>query len=116
MPDIREPVPDAGHEQLRLSLVAALDDLADHVEQLADSFLLAQTAGDALGIALTNVLAVQQAVTDLAGQVGAVQQVVTEQGATLTAQQTALVDLTARVTALEPPPTPEPPLDPTPAA
>ena len=105
MPDIHEPVPDAGHEQLRLSLVAALDELADHVEQLGDSFLLAQTAGDALGIALTNVLALQQAVTDLAGQVGAAGQAMTE-------QQTALADLTARVAALETPTDPPPEVTP----
>jgi hypothetical protein len=88
LPDISTPVPDAGHEDLRLRLVAALADITDHLEQLADSFLLGQTAADFAQTVLTNFTALQAVVTD---------------------QATAIGDLTARVTALENPTDPPPP-------
>lgn len=69
LPDINTPLPDIAHESLRQSTVAALDQLADHLEQLADSFLLAQTASDFAQTVLTNFGALQQAVETQAAQI-----------------------------------------------
>lgn len=83
LPDLSTPLPDPAHEALRANVVQALADLAAHVESLADAFLLAQTAGDGLDIALTNFVALQNA---------------------LTAQAQQIADLQSRVSALENPP------------
>lgn len=81
LPDIlTHPARDLAHEAYRVAIVQALTHLADHFEQLADAFLLGETAADGLGIALTNFVALQQAVAsqaqeiaDLRAQVAALQ-------------------------------------------
>ena len=73
LPDINTPLPDLAHESLRQSTVAALEQLADHLQQLADSFLLAQTASDFAQTVLTNFGALQQAVADLETRVSALE-------------------------------------------
>lgn len=98
LPDINVEWPDAGHEAIRQAVVQAVADLLDHAEQLGDSFLLAQTAGDALGIALTNVTAMQAAVTDQATTLATLQQTVTDLQTTVTDLQTSVSDLQATVT------------------
>lgn len=94
LPDIHTPLPDLAHESLRQSMVAALQTQADHLEQLADSFLLGQTAADGLSIALTNFLALQTALTQTASTV-------TQQATQIADLQAAVTDLQTRVTALE---------------
>jgi len=74
--------PDKVIEAFRRQVKAALADLADHLEQLSDSFLLGQTAADFAQTVLTNFGALQQAVT---------------------AQATQIADLETRVAALENP-------------
>lgn len=85
LPDINTPLPDLAHESLRQSVVAALGRIDDHVQALADAFLVGQTAADGLTIALTNFLALQGALTQQAQQI---------------------TDLEARVASLENPPPP----------
>lgn len=81
VPDVHDgPLPDLGHESLRLSVVAALDDLETKATQMAGSLLLVRTAFDFAETMLSAVLPLQQALTAQAGQI---------------------TDLTARVAALE---------------
>lgn len=65
--------PDPAHAALGRAALAAVARLADHLEQLADSFLLGQTAADFAQTVLTNFAGLQQTVTDLAGQVADLQ-------------------------------------------
>lgn len=60
LPDL--DTPDLGHANLAAHIV-------DHLEQLADSFLLGQTAADFAQTVLTNFTALQQAVTGQATQI-----------------------------------------------
>lgn len=85
LPDINVPLPDLAHESLRQATVGALAALADHVQQLADSFLLGQTAADFAQTVLTNFTTLQTVV----GQ-----------------QAAAIADLQAQVAALQNPPAP----------
>lgn len=73
LPDLNVPWPDAGHEAIRQAVVAAIAEQADHLEQLADSFLLGQTAADFAQTVLTNFTALQQTVTDQAAQIADLQ-------------------------------------------
>lgn len=88
VPDIRQPVPDAGHEMLRQSTVAALDDLATKTDQVAGALLLMKTSLDFAQTFLNAVVPLQQALTD---------------------QATQIADLETRVAALENPTDPPPP-------
>lgn len=94
MPDLADFAagPDPAHAAVAQAALDAVARLDDHVEALADAFLLGQTAADGLSIALTNFLAAQAALTQQAQQIA---------------------DLEARVAALENPPAPTP--DPEPA-
>lgn len=93
MPDLTTPLPDPAHDDLRQAALVASQSIEDHVRQLSDSFLLAQTAAEALAITLDAVTALQAAVADLQAQVATPPD--------LTALQATVADLTARVTALE---------------
>lgn len=73
VPDIREPVPDLGHEMLRQSVVAALDDLEAKTVRMAGSLLLARTALDFAQTFLDAVVPLQQAVTEQAAQIAELQ-------------------------------------------
>jgi polyhydroxyalkanoate synthesis regulator phasin len=97
---------DLAHRAMAQATQRAITELANHVQQLADSFLLAETAADGLGIALTNVTALQQTVTDLqttvntqAGEITTLQQ----QVAALQAGQPAPAPTTAAMTATDTP-------------
>ena len=94
VPDLAEFAagPDLAHAAVAQAALDAIATLADHLEQLADSFLLGQTAADFAQTALAAVTQLQQAVTT--------------QGADLAAAQTAVADLEARVAALENPTVP----------
>jgi phage shock protein A len=92
--DLHTAYPDVVIDTMRQAAVAAIDDLADHVDRLRDSFLLAQTAADFAQSALAAVTQLQAAV---AGHDSAI-----------AALRTDLDALTARVTALEPAPPPAP--------
>ena len=61
--------PDKVIETFRRQVKAALADLADHLEQLSDSFLLGQTAADFAQTVLVNFGTLQQVVTDQATQI-----------------------------------------------
>lgn len=74
MPDLDTPLPDPAHEDLRQATKATTEAIADHVQQLADSFLLAQTTAEALVIALQTVTTLQAAVADLTTRVTALEQ------------------------------------------
>lgn len=90
VPDIHDgPLSDLGHESLRLSVVAALDDLETKATQMDGSLLLVRTAFDFAETMLSAVVPLQQAVTDLSAQV-----------ATLAGQ---VADLQAAVAALQAP-------------
>jgi hypothetical protein len=98
LPDINAPLPDLAHELLRQEVVAAIAQLADHVQQLSDSFLLGQTAADFARTALNAVNQLQAMSATQANQI---------------------TDLQKRVAALEaaqPAPAPAPTPAPTPAA
>lgn len=73
LPDLGKPWPDLGHEAIRQAIVQHDAEIADHLEQLSDAFLVGQTAADALGIALTNFVAVQQALAALTARVAALE-------------------------------------------
>lgn len=63
MPDfLNEENPDPAHEAFRLSVLDHIAQLADHLERLDDSFLLALTAADFAQTVLTNFGALQQVV------------------------------------------------------
>lgn len=62
--DLNSPYQDPAHERLRVAVL-------DHFEQLADSFLLGQTAADMAQTFLLAVLPLQQAAQALQQQVAA---------------------------------------------
>jgi hypothetical protein len=64
IPDLNKPWPDLGHEAIRQVIVQHIDQLADHVQQLADGFLMMDTAAVALGVALDNIVQLQAQVAE----------------------------------------------------
>lgn len=73
VPDVREPVPDLGHEMLRQSVVASLDDLTAKTDQLTGALLLARTSLDFAQTFLNAVVPLQQALADLTARVDALE-------------------------------------------
>lgn len=71
VPDINEPVPDLGHEGLRLSVVAALTDLETKTDQMAGALLLMKTSLDFAQTFLDAVVPLQQAIVALQAEVAA---------------------------------------------
>lgn len=65
MPDIREPVPDAGHETLRQAVVAALDDLTAQVDRIDRAYHLLLGSAHAAQATLSTVQAGQAAISAL---------------------------------------------------
>ncbi|MGZ4621446.1 MAG: hypothetical protein ACXVGF_04845 [Blastococcus sp.] len=66
-PDLQATTyPDLAHERLR-------QELLDHIEQLADSFLIGQTAADFAQTVLTNFTALQQTVQQQAAEIADLQ-------------------------------------------
>lgn len=65
-PDLADEWPDRAHERLR-------QELLEHLQQLADSFLLGQTAADMAATFLAAVVPMQAAVTDLQARVAALE-------------------------------------------
>lgn len=94
MADIRQPVPDAGHESLRQSVVQALDELAAQTQRSYDTFLLLLTTADFAQSTLNTAISGQAAIAQLAQAVPALNQ----QVVALTQQVAAL---TQRVAVLE---------------
>ena len=107
MPDLAEIAagPDVAHAAVAQAALDAIATLADHLEQLADSFLLCLSAADFAQTALAAVTQLQTAVTERAGQVADLTTQVTDQA-------TQLADLEARVMALENPTVPPPEVTP----
>jgi len=104
VPDIHDgPLPDFGHESLRLSVVQALDDLETKTAQIGGALLLVQTAFHFAQTSLTAVTALQAAVTGRAAQVAALQDTVTAQAAQIATQADEITALQTQVAALENP-------------
>lgn len=105
MPDLpellRHPLPDAAHDDLRVAVVSALEQVAEQIQRIDDAFLLLLSTADFAQSTLNTTVAGQAAIAQTQNQAQALGTSIGEALANTDDLQRQVADLTDRLAQLE---------------